>query len=325
MLEDFLRDLLDLPPSERDELLALNQHLMKDRQIKIITKKLTQITDDTGMAQFTREDTLNRISRYVESAKNHIRKDDNGLHLPKASQFMIVRVNFAGLGTELDDVHYAIVWEEHRKRDNISVIPTTSFKPESTLETGLTFNIGHVDFLGGETVVLMDQIISISRKRLQAVRHYNHGTGRREIAKLSKDQQLRIKDGFRIYGLHEATLFNEFIRDSFKDTLPEFQDPDVQFDHLHRPVITIQNTKDELIYQLYNDTRQFTISRKLFAKPGVNRYQLLIDWINAKAEVDRATLEIVKSREEVRKEGYAKIQAAIEAWEQPSGEDGLTS
>lgn len=270
------------------------------------------------------EDTLNRISRYVDSAKNHIRKDDRGLHLPKASRFMIVRVNFAGLGTELDDAHYAIVWEEHRKRDNISVIPTTSFKPVSTLETGLTFNIGHVDFLSGETVVLMDQIISISRKRLQAVRHYNPGTERREIAKLSRDQQFRVKDGFRIYGLHEATFFNEFLRDSFKDTLPELQDPDVQFDHLHRPVITIQNTKNELIYQLYNDTRHFKISRKLFAKHGIDRYQLLSDWVNAKAQVDRATARVIKTREEVRKDGYAKIQAAIEAWESPSGEDELS-
>ncbi|WP_139331797.1 hypothetical protein [Paenibacillus macquariensis] len=304
---------MDLEEFERSEMLGISNGLILDSQLKKLAKTLSQIVDDSTTPAYTRLDTLDRISRYVDSAKKHSIKDDRTGELkPVVSQYMIVRVNFAGLGSELDNIHYGIVWNADRKRDHISIIPTTSFKPASTLETGETFNIGKVGFLSGETVVLMNQITSVSRKRIRTARHFNPTSDKKELVKLSLLQQKRVMEGFRIYGLKEESLSSKYIRNSFSDRLPMFDDPELQYQHLHRPIIEIENTKDLVVYRLYDSEQEFNLHRKPFQLMDSTRNNVIKDWVEAKAIWDPDTETFVKERDEVRKDAYIVIQDAIE-------------
>jgi hypothetical protein len=315
MLEEVLSSLLNKPEHEKNHILSLYKQLLEDEKVRQLTSLLANITDDSGEPTFTRADTLSRIERYINSANRDTVKSQQGEIKPITTSFTIVCVDFAGLGSELDNFHYGIVWEEQRKRDNVSIIPTTSFKSHKTIETDLTFNIGRVGFLQGETVVLMSQITSVSRKRIRKVRHLNPTTNSRENVKLLPMQQNRIKDGFRIYGLKERSLYNEFIRESFLDTLPILGDPELQFNHLNRPVRIVNNSKGELTYQLYGDEKIHSIKRAPYILPAaISRNKLLKNWVEAVAKID-ASSKFEKSREDIRQQAYSEIQSAIQSFE----------
>nr|WP_281258733.1 type II toxin-antitoxin system PemK/MazF family toxin [Melghirimyces profundicolus] len=143
-------------------------------------------------------------------------------------------VRFAGLGSEINDFHYAIVWNVHRRRDHIVVIPCTSFKDESTVETETTFNIGQVGFLESQTVIMMDQITTISRKWISKTKHKAGPKGPSQYVSLVQPQMERINEGFRVLGLGEKILYHE-IRDDVK-RLPLFANHAEQYSHLHRPI-----------------------------------------------------------------------------------------
>ncbi|MFC5402295.1 hypothetical protein [Cohnella soli] len=316
MLDNFLKDLLNMSQTEKMELLQLYQELMRDQQLKLLTKTIASITDDACTPAYIKKDTLDRVGRYVVAAKQHTRVEkSSGQHEPILEKYMVIKVNFAGLGSELDSTHYGIVWETGRRRDHVSIIPTTSFKQESTIETGESFNIGKVDFLDKETVVMMNQITSVSRKRITgSVRHYDPGSKRPLIVKLSDDQKKRIHDGFRVYGLEEQTLYNKYIKNSHADTLPVLADPEMQYSHLFRPVIEISNTKDLLVYKLYDDAREYRLERKSFSLTGSTRVEALKNWVEATATLDPAdptkkTYSV--TRDDARRSAYAVIQTAI--------------
>ncbi|WP_189338254.1 type II toxin-antitoxin system PemK/MazF family toxin [Paenibacillus sp. IHB B 3084] len=319
LIEQFLLDLLNKAEYEKKHLLSLYKHIMDDQKVRQITAQLMHIKDDAGVPNLTREDTLSRVKRFIDSAnKDTVKDPTSGVLKPITTQFMVVCVNFTGIGSEQDEFHYGIVWDEQRKRDNVSIIPTTSFKAEKTLDTDLSFNIGHVSFLQGETVVLMNQITSVSRKRIRNVRHKNPITDKFEIVKLSPEQQNRIKDGFRIYGLKERSLYNEFIYNSFVDTLPILEYPEVQYFHLNRPIRLVENYKNKLTYKLYDDEKVYVIERKPYKLPsGTNRIGLLKSWVEAVAIMDPLSKKIITMRDKVRQSAYEEIQNAIQAF----GED----
>lgn len=310
MLDDFLLELLKKPVDERIKYINTFTSVMRDSELHKLTTRIDSITDDANTATYTKVDTLKRIDRFVQSAKTHSRIKDE-FYTPPLDPFQLVLVNFAGVGSEWDDCHYAIVWDTKRKRDHVTIIPTTSFKAESTIESGTQFNIGQVGFYQEETVALMNQMTTISRKRILKYRHYNPNTKNPPaIVRLSKPQQERIKDGFRIFGLREQTLYESHILDNYRDRLPEFEYPEIQYHHLNLPYIVISSDMDCLIYKVYGDEREY----KLFRKPyqiDVDRNKLLKKWFEAKAQIHPDTKEVIKSRDDVRRDSYADIQAAI--------------
>ncbi|MFC3803005.1 hypothetical protein [Cohnella sp. GCM10012308] len=308
-----MKELLNMPEREKNTALPLCMDILQDEHVRDINKTLSQITNDTGVPAFTRESTLARIRKFVFSAKQHLRVNTgSGEYLPPLSEMQLVTVNFAGLGSELNDLHFGIIWDVDRKRDHVSIIPTTSFKPGSTMETGVTFNLGNVGPLTGETVVLMNQITTVSRKRVQTNRFRNPATSATEVVKLSSNQKQRVYEGFRIYGLKEETLYTKHIRNAFPDTVPVFEDPEVQFTHLHRPFIEVSHSKDELIYKLYSDPNtEYKMTRQECVVQATERGQLVRAWVAAKAQINQSTQAIIKSRLDVQKDAYAALISKI--------------
>ncbi|MFD2328801.1 hypothetical protein ACFSR7_06010 [Cohnella sp. GCM10020058] len=312
MLDAFLKQLLNLPDTQKNDVLSLCHEILQNEKLRNIAKSVSLVTDDAEVPQFTKDSTLDRIGRYIVSARAQSKLDaTTRQYVPPMNKFAIVKVNFAGLGSELDDLHFGIVWDVERKRDHISIIPTTSYKPGTTRENGTTFNLGNISYLPNQTVVMMHQITSVSRKRIQSHRHYNDATGRSGVVYLSPDQRQRVYEGFRVYGLNEETLYNKHIRNSYSDTLPIFEDPEAQFDHLHRPIIDVSNTKDELVYKLYSDLNtEYKIIRKGTGIQTAERDLLLRNLVNATAQVD-ATGAIMQSRLDVRMAAYTSLLSKI--------------
>ncbi|WP_322904645.1 type II toxin-antitoxin system PemK/MazF family toxin [Paenibacillus campi] len=302
-------------PAEQKHLLELFNHFIHDNKAKQIASQIMNIKGDTFFLPHTRENKLSRIDRFVKSASRNTQKNKDGSLFPTTRPFSIICVNFAGIGSEHDEYHYAIVWTEQRSRDNITVIPTTSFKADRTLETEGSFNIGKVAFLQDETVVLLEQLTTISRKRIQKIKHLNPLTNNLEIVTLSKTQQERIKDGFRIIGLKEKSLYKEFIEKSFQDTLPVFSNHSLQYTHLNRPIKVIKNTKETLSYSLYESEEVFTMNRKPYIlSKSLTRSILLEKWKKAVAKKNEKTNHIIATRKQAQENAYQEIQNAIKLY-----------
>lgn len=332
LLEEFLRELLSLPEEERKVILEFNSKLLgepsgyrsellkhyntilSDQDLLEVVRHLDRVKDDPGELAYTRSDTLKRIQRYVNSAAKETRKGPDGTRIPRVGKFEIAKVNFAGLGSELDDKHYAIIWEAYPKRDHVVVIPTTSFKEISTLETGTSFNIGCVGAMQAETVVTLGQITTLSRKRIINVEGYRDGT-RKVYHKLNPAQQARLLDGFRVFAFGERTLYDRFIKSTLQDRLPMFLDHDVQYAHLHRPVVVIQEEPDELKYSLYGDPATvYILQRKPFTlATGQTRSRLLKEWVDAVGIMDVPN-GINITREMSKNQAYTAIKQAIQAF-----------
>lgn len=304
----------DLPDSKQRQLLELFKKISSEKELEDLVKEIDSISDDPYIADQTRHNSLERIKRYVLSVKKHNNINKQRFFLPVVNKGELIYVRFSGIGSEHDQEHYAIVWEVDRKRDHIVVIPATSFKDDSTIETGISFNIGNVGFMESQTVVLLNQITTISRKRIISVKHYNPLTGQYEFARISPDQEKRIRDGFRVMCLGEKTLFDEIF--GHKKILPVFEDPIIQYQHLLRPYIKIETetTPEKLVYALHEEPNiHYTVYRYPHNLNTSQRQMLLKQWLNAKATYSdvQGKKILIKSREDARQEAYHKIQQHI--------------
>lgn len=309
----------DLPEKEQEQLLSHFEKISEEESFKKIVKNICLIEDEDKVPNRTRKDTLERIERFTESAKTkhefHFRNKEQ--YMPILQRGELVEVRFSGLGSEIDQPHFAIVWNEQRKKDPVVVIPTTSFKKEFTIESPSAFNIGKIGFMNKETVILLDQITTISRKRINTASlnktvKYNKKLGKKEHAKITKEQENRIKDGFKTYYLGESTLY-EFIRDAEGTTMPILSSYNEQIKHLHRPFLKIEKkcTPDMLVYSLYEEPeKEYIIYKFPYTVSPNHRKALLRNWINATAELDPVTQTILKQRNIVREEAYEKIKKA---------------
>lgn len=226
---------------------------------------LADVIKNIGEINERRNDTLNRILMYTSSAKvtddkSEIeveirgRKTRKVIFNPILTNGQVIKVNFSGLGSELYKEHFAIVWDVKENREQVTVIPTYSFKNNTILKANL-FNIGKVttlcDYTGSETLVSVDQVTTISRKRIIQTKFNNR------MAYLTSEQKNRIIDGFRAYWVGEETLFKHIAK-TYKDHLPKFDDIKLSFDHMFRPLlkykwVKINENQKLLKYSLYND------------------------------------------------------------------------
>ncbi|RAS87267.1 type II toxin-antitoxin system PemK/MazF family toxin [Priestia endophytica] len=319
-LYKLLEKIKDLPEKEQEELLSHFEKIAEEKNFKKIVKNIYSIQDEVKAPNQTRESTLKRIERFTESAKTEHRfhHKNKGQYLPTLGSGELIEIRFSGLGSEIDEPHFAIVWKEHRKKDPIVAIPTTSFKPEFTLESPSTFNIGKIGFMGKETVVLLEQITTISRKRIdmdsiKKTRRFDKVKKKNVYAKITKEQEDRIRDGFKTYLLGEDTLY-EFLVESDTHTMPLLSSYNEQLKHFHRPFIKVEEkcTEDMLVYTLYeNPKKEYVIYKFPHTVQKHYRKTLLRNWVNATAEYDATTDKIVKQRNEVRQEAYDEIKKAL--------------
>lgn len=294
---------LSLPDAERREWFQIMKLITQEPEFNDLIKLVAKITPDPNIPTRTRQDTLSRIKKYVNTISRHDQmfKDPRTrrtVYRPKLKPNEIILVQFAGQGSEIHDLHYGIAWYTQDNRDPVTVIPTSSFKYDSTKENGLRFNIGKVGFLPGETVVLMADITTISRKRIQTSHLLNPVTKEIGFVSLDPDQVTRVQDGFRVLGLREQTLTDVFLQ---QDRFPVLTDYDTQISHMHRPyTIEPGTTTDVLNYTVSGDNTIYTIKKAPTTVSRKNRKHLILSWLNA-------TGNDPLSREQNQKQAYQKM------------------
>lgn len=275
---------LSLPDLEKRKWFRIMKQIESEPDFSELVELQSKITSDPISPTRTREDTLSRIKKYVETISKHDQmfpdsRTKRMIFRPRLKPHEMILVQFAGQGSEIHDLHYGIVWDVNDARDTVVVIPVSSFKYESARENGLRFNIGKVGFLFKETLVSMTDITSISRKRIHTKQVYNSVTKTFGTIQLEPEQVIRIQDGFRVLGLGEQTLGSLFINHKW---IPMLSDLDVQTPHMHRPYTIEQNTThDVLHYTVSGDTTVYQIERVKTRLSRAEKNKFLLKWLNA--------------------------------------------
>ncbi|MBS4171808.1 type II toxin-antitoxin system PemK/MazF family toxin [Bacillus sp. FJAT-49736] len=293
---------------------------LKESQIQLLLKKISSIEDDHRTLNreiVNRETLLRRVNSFIDCTLTKDRIDDQDesgnsktptQYIPPLVKGQIVQVKFSGVGSETDDKHLAIVWNTLYNRDQVVVIPTTSMKPK-TKEREYFFNIGLVPPLYKENVVCIDQITSVSRKRIIKDAFFN-GTSM-ESAFLDDPQLSRIEDGFRLTWLSDKSLFQYLIENNVKD-IPEFSDFEAQIGHFWRPFRKMTYDKVNKIsrYQLYNSNETYEIKWKQTTLTKSQRKKLIMNMAYAIDQTDEKG-KIITVRLDVKKDVYNELLQSI--------------
>ncbi|KYH32230.1 PemK-like protein [Clostridium tepidiprofundi DSM 19306] len=158
-------------------------------------------------------DTLHKVIRTVNL--NHLTlqqsnfKCTNGVYYPLLNRGNIVRCEFIGIGSEIDDTHYAIVWDCPLSSESITVIPITSKFVEESKRTFCLGTINNFFTDKNNTVikpsyVYLNKIKEVSRKRLTPWVIPNSNPT--QLVTLSNTQIDRIKDAIAITYLDEEYI-----------------------------------------------------------------------------------------------------------------------
>ncbi|MFS7377919.1 type II toxin-antitoxin system PemK/MazF family toxin, partial [Carnobacterium divergens] len=244
--------------------------------IKIIETAITAYEDDSIIKTDTAKFKLDSTKRFVEnSSKPHVLSDGKK-YSPLLKKWEIICVNFSGIGSELDNTHYAIILNCNILSDAITILPLTSFKPKVTVEDHTRFSIGKLKNQGRKSVVLFNQITTISRKRIIS----NLKSNNKNIS--LTDYQIRlVLSGLRVNVMKEKHLFEELI--SNNSYIPEFEDPDKQYFHLrsaYKKNIE-ESTPIKLVYSIpdINNSEKFTVNLNKYENfTRADRKNLLTKW-----------------------------------------------
>lgn len=118
-------------------------------------------------------DTLNKVIKTVNlNSKSAPRKDKNGAYVPIVQRGEIVLCDFIGIGTEINEPHFAIVLHAPKGKEAITVIPMTSTDID---EYEYQFCIGKIpgfitefgSTVTKDTYVYLNKIKEVSRKRVE--------------------------------------------------------------------------------------------------------------------------------------------------------------
>lgn len=306
---------LAVTTKNKSDLLKQLSKVISEPTSRNIIKYISEIPDCSynRLRQETRERTLERVQRYTQAAK----KRDSLHHSftkydPDIHQYQVIKVLFSGIGSELDDEHYAIVWKVEPKSDNIVVIPTNSFKDKKKI-TATQFDIGTISLLPPvNTLVLLEQTTSISRRRIvQDLFPANRGNR----AVIDGNQIKRIEEGLRILWLKEPSLV-QTIKDS--GMIPEFLDyADIQYMHLHRPYKKIKWISPNR-FQYNLDQKDANGNYEIFSvklyESSINKHQtekIIRTWSEAVAEYESDGITLKKSREDAKNDAFNSMRSFI--------------
>jgi len=257
--------------------------LVTDPILNDVFWELRGVRTDSYDSSLTREEVLDRIRRYIRSSLKNYRKNSKGEFKPEVTKRMMVEVNFTGVGGEHNDTHFGIVWDSDPIRDNVLVIPTTSLKEDKKFYNHY-FSIGKVDFFTKETVVMLDQTLAISHKRITKETFTDPSSRAITPVYISQDQEWRIRDGIRVSYLGQPTLFDYLLK-NFRGFIPEMSNEPLQHSHLLRPFILVSNDPEKLQYSLIDDPGTvYTIFWKSSSVSRGQRDRLLSTWHYALGE-----------------------------------------
>ncbi len=167
---------------------------------------------------------LDKIIRTTNISNTKIKFNNNGSNVtykPILERGNIVECEFVGIGSELDDTHYAIVWSAPSDNENLNVIPLTS-KPKD--ESNCIFGIGKIpnfitlspegEYVNKDSYVYLNKMMEVSRKRIKLFFQKDiNGNMVQECKKgntinlpiiIHKDQLNRIKEGIRLFYLNDG-------------------------------------------------------------------------------------------------------------------------
>lgn len=326
--EDFIERYVALSAVERGEFLDDFILLMSDSDVKDLVRKLeglpsavcsqtskdiTDVIDNQTVRQViqnitevqqdrndTKEDGYECIKLYSNSAKTPTKTN---VFVKKR---MLIHVDFSGLGSEHRFNHPAIVWyTDEAKGDRMVVIPCTSYKPDTTMESTTDINIGKAKFFGGtnnvegelleETVVLLNQIQVVSRKRITGYWSRNPITGQSKTARIDFEQVRRIEEGLKIMMHEEKTLYDLYIQPyeiqkqvSMFPTatmVPEFVNHENQYKHIYRIPYEVEDNGCFISYKVEGDPNTYYMFRRPTTRINSEEHRkaLLKNWIRPRA------------------------------------------
>lgn len=313
---DVFTKLKNVDSSRYGRLLLNFKNLISYEEVNQVVWELSGVRTDSNENSLTREIVLDRIRRYINISNKNFRKQ-NFKYLPEVEKGMIVEVSFTGIGGEHDKKHKAIVWDVDPNRDNILVLPTTSLKEDKKFYKHY-FSIGKVGFLPKDTVVMLDQAISVSHKRILDEKYRNPSSNDKEKVFISPEQEQRINDGIRVTYLGEHTLAS-YLLNNFRNFIPIVRNLAIQFGHLLRPFVLIDNNPETLTYSLKDDLNtKYSIDWYPSSVSKNQRDRLLRNWIEAIGEQERdpntgqRTANIIKRRRDTIQEKFNDLNAAVE-------------
>ncbi|MEK4627366.1 hypothetical protein MKZ17_03870 [Solibacillus sp. FSL R7-0682] len=272
LLPNFSRYTSSCTEEEKAEIMSVIDTLFNDNDLLKIIKELATVTDDSEEPLQTRTDSLDRIFRFIKAINNPNRVNvvnSERNFLPIIKKFQLVLFDLPGVGGELNKAHYGIVWDLKLTRDELLVIMTNSYKDYKHIETSTRFNIGPVGNQSLSTFVILDQIQTISRKKIIATVF----DGQELI--LNEAQQKRIDRSISLLSTKEIPL-SEFLMNKKRKLIPIFDDFEVQIEHLNMPFKIISQSKFHLSYMLFfedDSTKIFNINFELstFANASEHR------------------------------------------------------
>ncbi|MGZ4163796.1 MAG: type II toxin-antitoxin system PemK/MazF family toxin [Tumebacillaceae bacterium] len=316
--QELVKVVSNLHPDARTSLL---KNLTKTIPIEPFRKAVTHMAE-VKKPQVLPEmvhDTFERIFLYAKSAKNQYEYEQGTRRFKvQVKKRCMIHVDFSGLGSEHKGNHPAIVWDVEASRDHLVVIPCTSYKSDTTVENESTIDIGPARFfdsahnvtsqLAVRTVVLLDQIQPISRKRITFYRTRDPSTNQLGIARIGQDQVERIEEGLRIFLLGEKTFFEKELL-NVPDVLPECITTQDQYLHMHRCNYTVLSDDGYILsYQVAGDERIYVLLRRLTALSNSKRKELLRKWNRPKARKD-AQGNVLETTPQVRQRLYELLQS----------------
>jgi hypothetical protein len=293
-----LIDLITRKPHLKDLFLAVGT----DEQLTRLLQELVSVSDDIRPLNgqvISRSTILDRTERFIQCSKkaDEVDDTDNQGRSKKPTRFVpplekgqLIKAKFTAVGSELDKEHYAIVWDVIPNRDSVQVIPTESMK-NKTKETKHRFSIGKIRPLVLETVVCLEQMTCISRKRIVQTEF----TKQNIPVYISPDQEQRIKEGFRVMLLKEESLLEHLLKNNVK-FVPKFSNPTQQLSHLLRPLASKDYNKKVLTYTLYNDPTEYKITWVKTSLTKDQRNEMILSLANV---IDTETKDRVTARNEI--------------------------
>ncbi|MCG7377360.1 type II toxin-antitoxin system PemK/MazF family toxin [Paenibacillus sp. ACRSA] len=311
-LDDILDDVIQ--DSQLQNVLRRMAYENGYREIVDLILLMQSDTCSLRPVNMSRLQKIESVKRFVNSISKDDQVDDPNtptMFTPPIQKGQMIYVDFAGVGAELNNKHFAIVWDDVTdKQDKIVVIPVKSEKPKYR-DYPNSFSIGNVDFFPKETWVDVRELTSISRKRICATQFESmqNANDFREVY-LCSEQENRIEDAFRVYWGKQKSLLDRILENN-KQRIPAFGDPDVQIHHFFRPVKYFKTdpsrTKSE--YTFFNDNTIYEIIWR-DATTSINqgeRRKLIkeIAYASANIQNDRVLSNRIQSKMRL----YSAIQA----------------
>lgn len=186
---------------------------------------------------------FSQFRRIINAEKNRLSRTDGVFH-PILNKFDIVKVSMIGLGTVMNDNHYAVVWDAPLKSETIVVLPITS-----NVEPGRErFAIGSLDGLTEpDHSIDANQPQTITRKSIINYPTKTDATGKPIPVKLNEAQQIIVLDLFHKSIMKEPSL-KTVLMEKIGDKIPTGLDQEIRNDFNRAVTYFVQH--DFVYYKL---------------------------------------------------------------------------